>query len=211
MRLVLCHAPVACSLVPFMTLTEACAEFEVRAISLRKHQNSDDEFRAINPKKKVPVLIVDGDPITENVAIQLWIARQYPAARLLPSDPLQEIKAISLMSWCASGLHPTLTPQVFPHRYCDAPGSADGVIRCARKALLGMLELADAMLKDRDWFFDHFSAADAYFFWCFRRATQIGVNPAEFSHCSAHFDRTMNRAATQSAVAYERTMLSTYS
>jgi len=33
------------------------------------------------------------------------LARNFPAAKLLPSDPMQEVKAISLLSFCASGIH----------------------------------------------------------------------------------------------------------
>ena len=32
------------------------------------------------------------------------------------------------------------------------------------------------MLADRDWFFDHFTAVDAHFFWCFRRGTQFNLD-----------------------------------
>jgi glutathione S-transferase len=52
----------------------------------------------VNPKGKVPVLLVDGYPLTENVAIQQFIARSFPAAKLLPAG-FDEFKAISLMSW----------------------------------------------------------------------------------------------------------------
>jgi len=33
-------------------------------------------------------------------------------------------------------------------------------------------QVADDLLAGRDYFFDHFTAADAHFFWCFRRGTQ---------------------------------------
>ncbi len=108
MDIVLYYSPIACSLVPYVTLTEAGADFEVRNINLRKGQQSSPAYLKLNPKHKVPVLMVDGQVLTENVAIQLWIARNFPEAKLLPTDPWQELKAISIMSWCASGIHPFL-------------------------------------------------------------------------------------------------------
>src|SRR4051812_10145773 len=98
MPLKLYYAPLTCALVPFVTLTEAGAEFQVENVNSRSGQLRTPEFLALNPKHKVPVLVIDGEPLTENIAIQLWIARRYPAARLLPADPLAEIKAISLMA-----------------------------------------------------------------------------------------------------------------
>ena len=103
MDIVLYYSPIACSLVPYVMLTEAGADFEVRNINLRKGQQSSPDYLKLNPKHKVPVLMVDGQVLTENVAIQLWIARNFPEPKLLPTDPWQELKAISIMSWCASG------------------------------------------------------------------------------------------------------------
>ena len=94
MNIVLYYAPVACSLVPYVTLTEAGAEFEVRSINLRKGEQKLPEYLRINPKHKVPLLIVDGAKLTENVAINNWVARNFPNAKLMPSDPWQELEAI---------------------------------------------------------------------------------------------------------------------
>src|SRR5215210_8386398 len=109
MDLVLYYAPLTCALVPYVTLTEAGAQFDVRNINTRNGQNRAPEFLAVNPRHKVPVLVIDGEPLTENVAIQIWIARTFPAAKLLPTGR-DEIRAISLMAWFASTIHPHLTP-----------------------------------------------------------------------------------------------------
>src|SRR4051812_30456164 len=106
MNLVLYYAPNACSLVPYVTLTEAGASFEVKKLNLGKDQQKSPDYLKLNPKHKVPLLIVDGRTLTENVAIQLWIARAFPGARLMPSDPWQELQAVSILAWCASGIHP---------------------------------------------------------------------------------------------------------
>jgi len=204
MKLELYYAPQTCALAPFVTLTEAGAEFDVRNINSRKGGNRTPEFLALNPKHKVPVLVIDGAPLTENVAIQIWINRNFPRARLLPSDPLEEVKAISLLSWCASGIHPHLTPNVRPENYCDAPGSEEGVKRAARKLLNEDFTLADSLLAGREWFFPHFTAPDAHFFWCFRRAISFDIDVSGFRNCMAHFERMMARPSVQKVVAHER-------
>ena len=71
MKLTLYYAPMTCALVPYVTLTEASANFDVRNINTRNGQNRSPEFLAVNPKHKVPVLVIDGEPLTENVAIQI--------------------------------------------------------------------------------------------------------------------------------------------
>src|SRR5712675_3423268 len=108
MEIILYYAPNACSLVPYVTLTEADAKFEVRTLNFRKHQQMSADYLKLNPKHKVPFLVVDGRMLTENVAIQTFIARTFPQAKLMPADPWQELQAISLMSWCSGGIHPFL-------------------------------------------------------------------------------------------------------
>ena len=209
MKLALYYAPQTCALVPYVTLTEAGADFDVRNINTRAGQNMSPEFLALNPKHKVPVLIIDGEPLTENVAIQIWIARRYPQARLLPAEP-DDIKAISLMAWCASGIHPHLTPNVRPAQYCDLPGSEESVKRLANKLVFENFAVANDKLTGREWFFPHFTAADAYFFWCFRRAISFNLDVSRFTHCMAHFERMQKRASVQKVVAYEKQVMDAF-
>ena len=88
MNIVLYYAPNTCALAPYVTLTEANAPFETRPLNFRKGQQNSPEYLRLNPKHKVPLLLVDGVPLTESTAIQLWIARNFPQAKLLPSDPV---------------------------------------------------------------------------------------------------------------------------
>jgi glutathione S-transferase len=210
MQLTLFYTPIACSLVPYITLTEAGADFEVKAINMKKGEHLTPDYLKLNPRHRVPVLVIDGEPLAENVAIQLWIARQFPNAKLLPSDPMQQIQAISRMAWCASGIHPTLTPNALPQRYCDLPGAEDSVRRCAQKLLLENYQIADDLLAGRKWFFDHFTTVDAYFYWCFRRGTIFNVDVSPFKHCLAHMQRMEQRPSVQKLLAFEKRTLEAF-
>jgi glutathione S-transferase len=204
MEIVLYYAPAACSLVPYVTLTEANADFEIRTLNLRKNQQNSDEYLKLNPKHKVPLLLVDGRPLSENVAIQIWIARNFPQAKLLPADPWQELQAVSLLAWCASGMHPYLSRINSTSRTCDLPGADESVRRLAKELLFENYKIADDMLTGRAYFFDHFTAADVHFFWCFRRGSQLDLDLSEFSNCSAHFERIKRRPSVQKLLAYEK-------
>ncbi|MES2415929.1 MAG: glutathione S-transferase family protein [Pseudomonadota bacterium] len=204
MKITLAYSPLACSLVPFILLTEAGADFNTLDVNMGKGEQFSPAFLKINPKGKVPALLLDGDVLTENVAIQIWIARQFPDARLLPADPMKYVKAISVMAWCASGIHPKLTQQARPERYCDLPDTADNVRALGSHSLMELFEIADNMLAGRDWFFDEFSCADAYFYWCFRRGTQFKPDVSHFKNCMAHMKRMEERASVKKLLAYEK-------
>jgi glutathione S-transferase len=210
MKLTLYYAPMTCALVPYVALTEAGAEFDVQNVNSRSGQLRTPEFLALNPKHKVPVLVIDGEPLTENLALQIWIARRFPKAKLLPADPKAEIKAISLMSWFGSGIHPHLTPNARPENFCDLPGSEESVKRVANKLLFEDLEIADRLLAGREWFFDHFTAVDAYFFWCFRRAMSFKLDVSAFKNCTAHFERMKLRPSVQKVLAHEKQVIEAF-
>ena len=131
---------------PYITLTEAGAKFEVRPLNLRKGQHTSAEYLKINPKHKVPLLIVDGRVLSESVAIQTWIARTFPQAKLLPADPWQELQAISLMSWCSGGIHPFLARINSPSKVCDVPGTEESVKKLAAANLIELFKIADDLL-----------------------------------------------------------------
>ena len=63
--------------------------------------------------------------------------------------------------------------------------------------------IANEMLSGREWFFDHFTAADAYFFWCFRRAVSFKLDVTPFPHCVAHYERMQQRPSVMKLLAYE--------
>jgi glutathione S-transferase len=207
MEILLYYAPIACSLVPYVTLTEANANFEVRTINLRKEQQRSADYLKLNPKHKVPLLVVDGKPLSENVAIQIWIARNFPKAKLLPADSWQELQTVSMLSWCSSGIHPYLARINSPSKVCDLPDTGESVRKMAVGPLLENYKIADGMLAGREYFFDHFTAADAHFFWCFRRGLQFKLDLSGFPNCSAHFERMTNRPSVQKLLSYEKAML----
>ena len=156
------------------------------------------------------MFVIDGEPLTENVAIQIWIARNFPQANLLPADPWQQVKAISMLSWCASGIHPYLSRINTPSKVCDVPGAEERVHQLAAEFVYETFDIADGLLEGREYFFDHFTAPDSHFFWAFRRATQFELDLGRFTNCQAHFERMQGRASVKKLLAYEKDVLAEF-
>ena len=210
MQLTLAYCPNACSLIPYVLLKEAGAKFDILPINLVKGDNELPDYLRINPKGKVPALIIDGEVLTENVAIQIWISNKFPQAQLMPTEPLAFARAVSVMAWCASGIHPKLTQQARTARYCSRSDMADDVRALGSRGLFEQLAVADAMLAGREWFFDQFSCADAYFYWCFRRGSQFKPDTSVFRHCLAHKQRMELRLSVQELLSYEAEVQATF-
>ena len=204
MKIELYYAPITCAMAPFITLTEAGADFEVHALNFRTQDHLKPAYRKINPKHKVPMLVVDGERLTENVAIHLWISRTFPDARILPADPWDQAQAISLLSWCSGGIHPYLSRINNPANVCEIDGTADSVVAHATEALRENFSLANDLLEGRDYFMGDFTAPDAHFFWCTRRATQFKIDLAAYTNVTGHFARMQTRPSVQKLLAFEK-------
>lgn len=207
MNLTLYYAPIACPLVPLIALNESGEKFEVRPISLKNGQQKTPEYLKINPKGKVPTLVIDGEPLTENVAILTFLAGAFAKAKLLPADSRDSIRALSLMAFCASGIHPHLARINAPARFCDAPGSEDSVRRLAAAEVSKAFAVIEPMLAGREWVFGQWTAVDAYLFWVWRRAGQLKVDRSPFRNLNAHGERMMQRPSVQRALAFEAEVL----
>ena len=203
MKVTLFYAPIACSLVSLISLNESGSDFEVKPVNMRKQEQMSPEYLKMNPKHKVPTLVIDGQPITENVAMALWMTRAFPKAGILPADSDTEIKAISIMAWCASGIHPHLSRINSPLKFCDTPGSEEGTKRMSAKELDHVFEIANDMLAGREYFFDRWCAADSHFMWCWRRAIQFGLDFSKYKNCVAHYECMQKRPAVAKALEFE--------
>jgi glutathione S-transferase len=100
-------SPGFSSMAPHIALHEIGVDFESRWISFAKREQYAPEYLALNPEGKVPILLVDGRPLTEVAAILHYLAKRFPNADLFPADDLEaEAHVISWMSFIASTVHP---------------------------------------------------------------------------------------------------------
>ena len=202
MTITLYHAPGACSIAAYVSLLEAGAEFNVELISLAKKEQNSESYKMVNPKQKVPYLTVDGKGLSENSAIQTWIAGAYPEANLLPQDGFELALAISHMNWFSSGMHPHITRHFRTAKFCDIESAHEDIKAKAKAMFFEQMALVEQELDGRTWFFDHNTACDAYFFWVYDRALREYFDLSQFSNCTAHYEAMKKRPNVQRALAH---------
>ncbi|MSP47794.1 MAG: glutathione S-transferase family protein [Alphaproteobacteria bacterium] len=203
-KLTLYFSPGACSLVPHITLEEAGATFEAKPIALKKGDQRTPEYLALNPKGKVPVLLIDGRPLTENVAIASYLAKTFPNAKLLPSgDPEAEAQALSLLAWCSSGVHPRIGAFFGPQRLCDLPDSAASVTRLAGEDTAKNFAMVDKLLAGKGWALGQWSIVDAYLYVFWRWAGFLKIDVGGYPNYAKHAARMAERPSVKRALARE--------
>jgi maleylpyruvate isomerase len=73
---------------------------------LRKGEQRDPSYLAINPQGLVPTLQDGGTVITQSLAIIEWLEESYPAPPLLPKDPLRRALVRAFAQVLACDTHP---------------------------------------------------------------------------------------------------------
>ena len=204
MKLEFHYTTTTCSLASHIGLEESGAPFEAHFVKLYKAEERA-AYRAIIPSGKVPALLVDGEVLTENVAILSFLACAFPESGLLPDDPLAAARCVSLMSWFASSLHIDRRQARVPSRFTADEAAHPSLGRDGAARFLAGLQQLDAMLNGRAWLVgDRFTAADGYalVFWAW--AVADGQPVETLPHFAAHAARVMERPAVQRALARER-------
>src|ERR1700738_2236960 len=72
---------------------------------LRKGEQRDPSYLAINPQGLVPTLQDRGTVITQSLAIIEWLEETHPAPPLLPKDPLRRAKVRAFAMALACDTH----------------------------------------------------------------------------------------------------------
>lgn len=197
-------SPGACSMCPHIALEEAGAKFEAKPLSLAKGQHKAPEFLKINPNGQVPTLVVDGKPLTENLAILLWIAEQYPQAKLLPSDPWERIQAISYLARLTSDVHKSFGPLFRPQAFVSDEKAREDFVKNVRGIVADRMAGLDARLAGKDYALGQFSAVDCYLYVFFAWASYLGFDTAKWPNYAKHFERMNARPAVQRLQAREK-------
>ena len=199
-------APGSCSRVPCIALEEIGLPFEYRPIVFMKGEHKAPDYKKLNPKGKVPCLVIDGEPLTENVAILGYLNSRFPEAGLLPpaADELARMRQIADLCFCSATLHPIVTRIRMP-QFFAAPEATRGVFDAGCAAMREYFQLVeDRLAREPWWYGDTFSAMDGYLYWVFWRVEGANFPTADYPHFSDHARRVEQRPAVRRALAREQ-------
>src|SRR3954447_4086927 len=79
---------------------------------LRKGEQRDPAYLAINPQGLVPTLDDGGSILTQSLAIIEWLDEPHPDPPLLPQDPLRRAKVRAFAMAIACDIHPVQNTKV---------------------------------------------------------------------------------------------------
>jgi glutathione S-transferase len=209
-------APGACSFVPHVALEAIKAvtreSFEPKLVKLHKGEQKSPEYLAINPHGQVPVLIADGKPLNQIVAICDYLDRRFPQVRLLPTEPWARAQALSQLAWMNNTVHPTFTRVFRPSDFAESEAAQADVRKAAAQRYRAHLERIQGWSAAAApyWFGDRVSFHDAYAFTLFRWGGYAGIDPKSLPGYLSYIERVMAAPPVAAALERERIKLDTY-
>lgn len=216
MTLKLYFAPGACSFVPHALLEASGAPFEARMVKLHKAEQDSPEYRDLNPRGQVPVL-VDGDAvITQILAIVGYLDARFPEQQFLPKEPLPRARAMETLAWMNNTVHPTFTHVFMPHKFAAEPDTQARVKAFNAVQYRPMLAEIDGMARQAaaqgQAFLggERFGPIDAYALTLLRWGGFAGIDPAGFPALWAHVQQLATLPPVARAIERERLQLNVY-
>ncbi|MGA2893954.1 MAG: glutathione S-transferase N-terminal domain-containing protein [Xanthobacteraceae bacterium] len=200
--LTLYYAPGACSLASHIVLEESGETYEAKRVDLAGGEQRTEAYLKINPLGRVPALRLDnGEPLSENTAILPFLGKRFD---LWPKDGLGEAKALSLIGFFASSVHPAHAHVGRPERYTADTTAFPGIKEAGLKTFHLYLKQIDAMLAGREWLGNSYSVLDPYGFVFYTWGVRRELPMAELKNYTAHKDRLLKRPAVGRVVEDEK-------
>jgi len=196
------YGPGACSMASHIVLEDSGEKYEPLKMDLSKGEQRTPEHLKRNPLGRVPVLRLDnGEYLAENTAILPYLGKRF---KLWPTDPIGEAKALSLIGFFATSVHPAHAHVGRPERYTADQSAFPGIKDMGLKTFHGYLKQIDGMLAGREWILDKYSVLDPYAFVFYTWGVRRELPMAELKNYTAHKDRMLKRPAVGRVVEDEK-------
>ena len=167
--------PGTCSLAPNIAVAWLDAPIEIRNMKYGEHKS--DEYRAINPKAKVPALrFEDGDVLTEAAAILTWIGAAHGGGGYARDERLGR-KEGEALSYMTSEVHAGFGPHFAAQAFAGGEACQDDVKARAYDKVAGHYRYMEGVLRENggEWYLGRRSFADAYLYVLTRWADQTPI------------------------------------
>jgi glutathione S-transferase len=200
-------SPGSCALIVNCLLEELGVPFDLKRVDVEAREHDGAEYRKLNPKGKVPVLVTPDGPLTECVAlIEYLCAKHDPGHRWLPAPGTwARARAMERIATLATDVHNNLANRFF-HEDAIAgdKGAQAEVKRIAAAKLVDFFRAEDEKLAGPYWSGNAApDASDLYFMVIARWGRWLEPSALKMKNIEAFFRRMTERPAVARAMQRE--------
>jgi glutathione S-transferase len=195
----------ACSLAPHIVLEELGLPYSTQKLNLAEGDQRKPEYLKLNPNGRVPTLVVDGKPLTENVAILTFLGGGFPQKGLWPKETWSQAMLLSALAWCSNTIHPAFAHLIRAARYADDAAAQESVKAKARETFGDCLKQVDGWLgMTPKWMMgEQFTVGDPYLLVFYRWGNRNAFPMKSFANYTRHANAMLARPAVKKVMADE--------
>ena len=102
-------------------------DYEARQIDLREDEQKSADYRALNPQGLVPMLEIDGQRLTQSLAIINYLDQRFANVPLIPAAAAERSHVVALAMTVACDIHPLNNLRVLKYLKNELGHSQDEV------------------------------------------------------------------------------------
>ena len=201
------YSPGSCSLIIHCLLEELGVPFGIERVDVEGKQHHGAEYRKLNPKGKVPVLVTPEGPLTECVALVEHLCdRHDPKHRFLAAPGSWErAKQLEQVAMLSTEIHNNLFNRFFhADALADDPAMQAAIKDNAAGKLVAFFREEDARLTGKYWHAaEHPDVADFFFMVLSRWGRWLDPSALKMKNIESFFRRMTERPAVARAMASE--------
>jgi glutathione S-transferase len=193
------YSPGACSLSTHIILREAGYPFELEKVDLAsKKTASGGNYTEVNPKGYVPALqLDDGQVLTENIAIDEYLADQRQESGLAPkTGTFERYRLVEWLAFISTEIHKQFGPLF-------KPGTPDATKQAQKDQLAKRFDYLAAELTNKQYLMGDFTVADAYLFTVLNWAPKMQIDMSRWPALEMYQKRVAARPQVQAALKAE--------
>ena len=124
-------------------------DYESRPVDLREGEQRSPGFLALNPLGLVPMLEIDGNRLTQSIAILNYLDLKYPSQPLIPALAAERAHVVAMAMTIACDIHPLNNLRVLKYLKNELGHSQDEVDDWYRHWIAEGLPALEAMAAPR--------------------------------------------------------------
>lgn len=197
------YAPHTCSLASHIALEDAGAKYSTVRINFAFNEQRNTDYLAINPKGRVPALVIETGILTETPAILAFIAQSFPQARLAPlNEPFAFSEVQAFNSYLCSTLHVAHAHRMRGYRWADDPAAIEAMRRKVPESVGTCFEIIEKKMLRGPWVMgEMYTICDPYLFTMAQWVEDDGVDTSRFPKVMDHRRRMSERPKVRKAIA----------
>lgn len=170
-------------------------DYELVLLDMQNLEQRSVDYKAINPKARIPSLVVNGSVLTETPAILVYLAQIAPESTIaLPSDPIEFAQIQSFNSYLCSTVHIAHAHKYRGNRWVEDKAALAALTAYVPKSMTECCKDLEQHFVVGPWVMgDKFSICDPYLFTLSTWLESDGVDVGQFQKIKRHREAMQER------------------